>query len=172
MAPVSAENVKALTSLTRDPPDIENLLALNPRIKPYVNVVPTVTTKKVKKHWKRNEDKNEKLNNCGWVMKKRISLLNGKFISMFFFRKILRSPLQKLWWYQAHIPFWKSSTQRSRSLPQMRRCSLSKILPYSIRCQVLHRKHRHQKLLWGSPRHSLWQSTWSNLRNGKRELHL
>ena len=31
----------------------------------YVNVVPTVVTKKVKKHWKRNEDKNEKLTNCG-----------------------------------------------------------------------------------------------------------
>ena len=32
---------------------------------PYVNVVPTVVTKKAKKHWKRNEDKNEKLSNCG-----------------------------------------------------------------------------------------------------------
>ena len=53
--------------LTQDPPDIENLLALNPKIKPYVNVVPTVVTKKVKKHWKRNEDKNEKLTNCGYV---------------------------------------------------------------------------------------------------------
>ena len=67
MAPVSAENVKSPISLTRDPPDIENLLALQPKIKPYVNVVPTVTTKKVKKHWKRNEDKNEKLKNCGYV---------------------------------------------------------------------------------------------------------
>jgi len=51
--------------VSRDPPDIENLLALNPKTKSYVNVVPTVVTKKVKKHWKRNEDKNEKLTNCG-----------------------------------------------------------------------------------------------------------
>ena len=65
MAPVSAETVKTTISLTRDPPDIESLLALQPKIKPYVNVVPTVTTKKVKKHWKRNADKNEKLKNCG-----------------------------------------------------------------------------------------------------------
>ena len=51
--------------LTVDPPDIENLLALNPRIKPFANVVPTTVTKKVKKHWKRNDDKNEKLKSCG-----------------------------------------------------------------------------------------------------------
>ena len=45
--------------LTKDPPDIENLLALNPRVKSYANAVPTVLTKKNKKHWKRNADKSE-----------------------------------------------------------------------------------------------------------------
>jgi len=46
--------------------DIENLLSLNPKIKPYANAVPSAVTKKVKKHWKRNEDKAENLkcNSC------------------------------------------------------------------------------------------------------------
>ena len=30
-----------------DPPDIENLLALNPRTKPHANAVPSAVTKKV-----------------------------------------------------------------------------------------------------------------------------
>ena len=45
--------------LTKDPPDIENLLALNPRVKRHANAIPTVVTKKNKKHWKRNTDKSE-----------------------------------------------------------------------------------------------------------------
>ena len=45
--------------LTKDPPDIENLLALNPRVKSHANAVPSVITKKNKKHWKRNADKSE-----------------------------------------------------------------------------------------------------------------
>eukprot|EP00088_Acartia_fossae_P032309 TRINITY_DN3308_c0_g1_i6.p1 TRINITY_DN3308_c0_g1~~TRINITY_DN3308_c0_g1_i6.p1 ORF type:complete len:1069 (-),score=295.18 TRINITY_DN3308_c0_g1_i6:247-3453(-) len=49
-----------------EPQDIENLLSLNPKIKPYANAVPSAVTKKVKKHWKRNEDKSENLkcNTC------------------------------------------------------------------------------------------------------------
>ncbi|XP_076813425.1 dihydropyrimidine dehydrogenase [NADP(+)]-like [Clavelina lepadiformis] len=46
-----------MTELSKDLPDIENILAQNPRIKPHVNVVNTSKTKKVKKHWKRNADK-------------------------------------------------------------------------------------------------------------------
>ena len=66
MSPVAPNTQNGQTPpLTVDPPDIENLLALNPRIKPFVNVVPTTVTKKVKKLWKRNDDKNEKLTNCG-----------------------------------------------------------------------------------------------------------
>ena len=50
---------------TKDPPDIENLLALNPRVKSHANAVPTVVTKKNKKHWKRNADKSEAVkSNC------------------------------------------------------------------------------------------------------------
>ena len=45
--------------LTKDPPDIENLLALNPRVKSHANAIPSVITKKNKKHWKRNADKSE-----------------------------------------------------------------------------------------------------------------
>ena len=45
--------------LPKDPPDIENLLALNPRVKSHANAVPTVVTKKNKKHWKRNTDKSD-----------------------------------------------------------------------------------------------------------------
>ncbi|XP_031556809.1 dihydropyrimidine dehydrogenase [NADP(+)]-like [Actinia tenebrosa] len=38
--------------------EIENLLALNPRIPKKANFVPTVATKRNKKHWKRNQKKN------------------------------------------------------------------------------------------------------------------
>lgn len=43
--------------LSKDPPDIENILALNPKIQKYANVVPTTKTKIAKSHWKRNHDK-------------------------------------------------------------------------------------------------------------------
>ncbi|MFH4981756.1 hypothetical protein AB6A40_008465 [Gnathostoma spinigerum] len=40
-----------------DPPDIEALLTLNPRVRTYANAKPTVDTKRDKHHWKRNRDK-------------------------------------------------------------------------------------------------------------------
>ncbi|XP_015783399.1 dihydropyrimidine dehydrogenase [NADP(+)] isoform X2 [Tetranychus urticae] len=43
--------------LSRDPPDIENLLQLNPKTRAHANVIPSIETKVNKKHWKRNEDK-------------------------------------------------------------------------------------------------------------------
>uniref|UniRef100_A0A6F9DBX4 Dihydropyrimidine dehydrogenase [NADP(+)] n=1 Tax=Phallusia mammillata TaxID=59560 RepID=A0A6F9DBX4_9ASCI len=43
--------------LSKDLPDIENILALNPRIKTHANLVATNVTKTAKKHWKRNDDK-------------------------------------------------------------------------------------------------------------------
>ncbi|XP_002130803.2 dihydropyrimidine dehydrogenase [NADP(+)] [Ciona intestinalis] len=43
--------------LSKDLPDIENILSLNPRIKPHANLISTAVTKKNKKHWKRNADK-------------------------------------------------------------------------------------------------------------------
>ena len=50
MPPVPNENdsvgVKILVS--KEPVDIENLLKLNPRIKPHANAVPSAVTKKVK----------------------------------------------------------------------------------------------------------------------------
>ncbi|CAH0547960.1 unnamed protein product [Brassicogethes aeneus] len=45
------------TKLSVDLPDIENLLALNPRVRNYSNLVPSFKTKKNKEHWKRNLDK-------------------------------------------------------------------------------------------------------------------
>ncbi|XP_053667382.1 dihydropyrimidine dehydrogenase [NADP(+)] [Anopheles marshallii] len=42
---------------SKDLPDIESLLALNPRVKQTCSLVPTTVTKKVKKHWKRNVDR-------------------------------------------------------------------------------------------------------------------
>jgi len=65
MPPVPNENdvmAPAKIKVSQEPPDIENLLFLNPRIKPFTNAVPSVVTKKAKKHWKRNEDKAENLN--------------------------------------------------------------------------------------------------------------
>ncbi|KAL7298762.1 hypothetical protein TKK_0008508 [Trichogramma kaykai] len=40
--------------VSKDIPDIENLLGLNPRSKIHANLVPTIQTKKNKQHWKRN----------------------------------------------------------------------------------------------------------------------
>jgi len=45
-------------ALSTHPVEIENLLALNPRIPGKANFVPTATTKKNKKHWKRNDERN------------------------------------------------------------------------------------------------------------------
>jgi len=57
--------------VSKEPPDIENLLKLNPRIKSHANAVPSAVTKKAKKHWKRNEDKSENLkcNTCSPLYK-------------------------------------------------------------------------------------------------------
>ncbi|KNC80821.1 hypothetical protein SARC_06824 [Sphaeroforma arctica JP610] len=41
--------------LTRDSPDIEGLLMLNPRVKNHANLVPTKVTKGARAYWKRNE---------------------------------------------------------------------------------------------------------------------
>ncbi|XP_015119974.1 dihydropyrimidine dehydrogenase [NADP(+)] [Diachasma alloeum] len=48
--------------LSKDLPDIENLLRLNPKVRDYTNLVPSVETKKNKLHWKRNVE--EKCNTC------------------------------------------------------------------------------------------------------------
>ncbi|KAF3427773.1 hypothetical protein E2986_05297 [Frieseomelitta varia] len=44
----------SVATLSKDVPDIENLLSLNPRIKPFANFVPSTHTKENKKKWKRN----------------------------------------------------------------------------------------------------------------------
>lgn len=48
----------AYTNVSRDLPDIENILALNPRVRKTASVVPSAVTQKAKKHWKRNIEKN------------------------------------------------------------------------------------------------------------------
>ncbi|OQR72920.1 dihydropyrimidine dehydrogenase-like [Tropilaelaps mercedesae] len=50
MAPVNG-------MLSIDPPDIENILALNPKVKHIANMVPSTQTKINKAYWKRNEDR-------------------------------------------------------------------------------------------------------------------
>ncbi|GFN98592.1 dihydropyrimidine dehydrogenase [NADP(+)]-like [Plakobranchus ocellatus] len=63
-API-AQNIKTLsydfamayTNLSKDIPDIENLLSLNPRVRHSARVVPSAVTKVEKKHWKRNQAK-------------------------------------------------------------------------------------------------------------------
>ncbi|XP_029393420.1 dihydropyrimidine dehydrogenase [NADP(+)] [Mus pahari] len=53
--------------LSRDAPDIESILALNPRVQSHATLRSTTAKKLDKKHWKRNNDKNcftcEKLEN-------------------------------------------------------------------------------------------------------------
>ena len=44
--------------------DPQNILALNPKIQSFASVVPSAKTKKIKKHWKRNDDKNCGVINC------------------------------------------------------------------------------------------------------------
>ncbi|XP_045158402.2 dihydropyrimidine dehydrogenase [NADP(+)]-like [Mercenaria mercenaria] len=43
--------------LSKDVPDIENILALNPRVTKHANLVSSARTKENKKHWKRNATK-------------------------------------------------------------------------------------------------------------------
>ncbi|XP_065905312.1 dihydropyrimidine dehydrogenase [NADP(+)]-like [Dysidea avara] len=50
-----------------EPPDIENLLALNPKVQNHANLVSTVATKKARAHWKRNQDK--ECSSCGCLEK-------------------------------------------------------------------------------------------------------
>jgi len=73
MAPVPNEGdiPRPVQLVSKEPPDIENLLKLNPRIKTHANAVPSAVTKKAKKHWKRNEDKSENLkcNSCSPLYK-------------------------------------------------------------------------------------------------------
>lgn len=42
--------------LSKDAPDIENLLLLNPKLKQFANARPSVQALKDKKHWKRNDE--------------------------------------------------------------------------------------------------------------------
>ncbi|XP_065834475.1 dihydropyrimidine dehydrogenase [NADP(+)]-like isoform X2 [Oscarella lobularis] len=44
-------------ALTKDLPDIESLLALNPTVQRHAHLVSTETTKQSRKHWKRNQPK-------------------------------------------------------------------------------------------------------------------
>ncbi|XP_077579863.1 dihydropyrimidine dehydrogenase [NADP(+)] isoform X2 [Stigmatopora nigra] len=44
--------------LSRDLPDIESILALNPRVKTHAQIMSTANKKKEKKHWKRNPETN------------------------------------------------------------------------------------------------------------------
>ncbi|KAM6948993.1 dihydropyrimidine dehydrogenase [NADP(+)] [Aplochiton taeniatus] len=43
--------------LSKDLPDIESILSLNPRVKSHAEIFSTATKKKEKKHWKRNPEK-------------------------------------------------------------------------------------------------------------------
>ncbi|KAL8582205.1 hypothetical protein ACOMHN_004124 [Nucella lapillus] len=46
-----------MAKISKDIPDIENLMSLNPKIKTRANLIPSAVTKQAKKHWKRNEEK-------------------------------------------------------------------------------------------------------------------
>ncbi|XP_063318049.1 dihydropyrimidine dehydrogenase [NADP(+)] isoform X2 [Pelmatolapia mariae] len=50
--------------LSKDLPDIESILALNPRVKHHAQIISTASKKKEKKHWKRNPERN-----CGSCVK-------------------------------------------------------------------------------------------------------
>ncbi|KAK7100969.1 dihydropyrimidine dehydrogenase [NADP(+)]-like [Littorina saxatilis] len=45
-----------MAAVSKDLPDIENLMSLNPKLKNHANLVPSAVTKSAKKHWKRNQD--------------------------------------------------------------------------------------------------------------------
>ena len=45
--PNEGESIKAPPLVSKEPVDIENLLKLNPKIKPFANAVPSAVTKKV-----------------------------------------------------------------------------------------------------------------------------
>ncbi|XP_038127449.1 dihydropyrimidine dehydrogenase [NADP(+)] [Cyprinodon tularosa] len=45
-------------NLSKDLPDIESILALNPRVKSHAQIISTASKKREKKHWKRNLERN------------------------------------------------------------------------------------------------------------------
>lgn len=49
--------MSAQIKYSKELPDIENLMSLNPRVQTKCSVVPSAQTKVNKKHWKRNTDK-------------------------------------------------------------------------------------------------------------------
>lgn len=49
--------MSSCSQVSKDPPDIESLLALNPRVRRHASLVATQQTKKARTHWKRNPDK-------------------------------------------------------------------------------------------------------------------
>ncbi|KAK5607084.1 hypothetical protein CRENBAI_008068 [Crenichthys baileyi] len=50
--------MKRNIKLSKDLPDIESILALNPRVKSHAQIISTASKKKEKKHWKRNPERN------------------------------------------------------------------------------------------------------------------
>ncbi|KAL1416901.1 hypothetical protein MTO96_027396 [Rhipicephalus appendiculatus] len=54
--------------LSVDPPDIENILALNPRVKQTTTITPSAETKRNKQHWKRNSDKKCSVSASGYLV--------------------------------------------------------------------------------------------------------
>lgn len=58
MPPVPNEtDPRPVPLVSKEPVDIENLLKLNPRVKPHANAVPSVVTKKVSNKTQENKKK-------------------------------------------------------------------------------------------------------------------
>ena len=101
---------------------------------------------KAKKHWKRNEDKSENLkcNSCSPLYKNFDDIKHTTLSE----RAALKESARFV--YQTVVNDHDDDVLIDNQVPKMCGCPVSKVLPNSARCKVLHWKHIQQELLWGS----------------------
>eukprot|EP00053_Salpingoeca_punica_P017020 m.162712 g.162712 ORF g.162712 m.162712 type:complete len:1037 (-) comp17096_c0_seq1:101-3211(-) len=64
MPPTANDSTGAPSLLSREPPEIEAVMQLNPRVQTAASVVTTKTTKANRKYWKRNENHEAECGSC------------------------------------------------------------------------------------------------------------
>ncbi|EPQ02114.1 Dihydropyrimidine dehydrogenase [NADP+] [Myotis brandtii] len=135
--------------LSKDAPDIESILALNPRTQTHATLRSTSAKKLDKKHWKRNPDKNcfdcEKLEN-NFDDIKHTTL--GE-------RGALREAMRCL---------------KCADAPCQKSCPTNLDIKSFITSIANENQHRKQELLWSRQDDFLGQSPWPDLWDGVPHL--
>ena len=114
----------------------------------FMMILSIILAFQAKKHWKRNEDKSENLkcNSCSPLYKNFDDIKHTTLSE----RAALKESARFV--YQTIVN--DADVLIEIQVPKMCGCSMSKVLPNSARCKVLHWKHIQQELLWGSESNS------------------